>query len=194
MGFLKKLFNVANQEKKQDTKQPVKLSLDDSFVNEFINKGGKFLYCTSLQEVKVNLKHIFKENNWSNIHILDQSLYALIKDNKHINTENNINDIPILTSCEHLISDSGHILFSSNQLRSVKLHQFSKDFVVFAKASQLVRDTGEALTAIKTNYKDNLPTNISAIKNYNFSLEDSDFMSYGNSNAKNLYLLLFEDF
>jgi hypothetical protein len=57
----------------------------------------------------------------------------------------------------------------------------------------LVKNTGEGLTGIKTNFKGNIPTNISAIKNYNINKNDDNFLNYGNTNSKNLYLLLFED-
>jgi L-lactate utilization protein LutC len=102
-------------------------------------------------------------------------------------------DTPIFTSCEHLISDSGDILFSSNQLGSIKLREYPDNFIVYATTSQLVKDTGQALTGIKVNCSKNLPTNISAIKNYIINKNDDNFLNYGNSNSKNLYLLLLED-
>ena len=96
-------------------------------------------------------------------------------------------------NCEHLIADNGDILFSSNQLKSTKLSEMPENFIVYATTSQLVNDTGEGLTGIKTHYKGNLPTNISAVKNYIINKNDDNFLNYGNSNSKNLYLLLLED-
>lgn len=197
MSLFKKLFNLSSkQEKEVVKKQPVKLSLDDSFVHNFINKGGKFLYCTSTDEVKKNLKNIFTENNWNQVCLLDETLTSLLSNVNVSLSKDSAKDTIVFTTCEHLIADNGHILFSSNQLRSKKLSDYSDDFIVYAKTSQLVKNTGEALTGIKTNCKDNLPTNISAIKNYKQQeqqLEES-FLEYGNTNSKRLYLLLFEDF
>ena len=85
------------------------------------------------------------------------------------------------------------ILFSSNQLKSIPLKDFSSNFIVFATTSQLVKDTGQGLTGIKAKCKNNLPTNISSIKNYNMDNNDDNFLNYGNNNSKNLYLLLLED-
>ena len=101
--------------------------------------------------------------------------------------------LPVFTSCEHLIADKGDILFSSNQLKSKKITEFSENFIIYASTSQIVNDTGQGLTGIKTSSKKNLPTNISAIKNYTLKKSDDNFLNYGNSNSKNLYLLLFED-
>ncbi len=74
-----------------------------------------------------------------------------------------------------------------------KIASLTDNFIVFAKTSQLVKDTGQGLTGIKTNCKESIPTNISAVKNYTLEKEDDNFLNYGNNNSKNLYLLLLED-
>lgn len=192
MNIFKKLFSKKGSEKKVITEQKIDLSLEDSFVHYFIKKGGKFLYNTSLDEVKENLSKIINENNIEAFTCFSNDLKSLIpkttliKDNYDKNT-------PFFTTCEHLISDNGTILFSSNQLQSNRLNTLSNDFIVYAATSQLVKNTGEGLTGIKSNYAGNIPTNISAIKNYTIAGADDNFLNSTNSNSKNLYLLLFED-
>lgn len=194
MNLFKRLFKGLSKElSENEIKQyPVDLSLDDSFVHHFIQNGGKFLYSTNMDEIVSNLKLILAENNWSDIICNDYDLLNLVKPLK-VNIHSKLNDsYPFFTSCEHLTADNGEILFSSNQLESIKLNEFSKNFIVYGTTSQIVKNTSEGLTGIKTNYKGNIPTNISSIKYY--SIEDkNDFMNYGNTNSKNLYLLLFED-
>ncbi|CAM1349390.1 hypothetical protein [Tenacibaculum crassostreae] len=194
MNFFKKLFKSYQESSKEKVikQQEVYLSLDDSFVHHFINKGGKFLYCTSIKEVTNNLKNILTENNWKKVTCTDYDLLKII-DKVDVTNQNYPSDsIPFFTSCEHLIADKGEILFSSNQLGSQKLAAHSKHFIVYATTSQLVKNTGEGLTGIKTHFSGNIPTNISSVRNYKFDVDD-DFLSYGNSNTKDLYLLLFED-
>ncbi|QTE23815.1 LUD domain-containing protein [Polaribacter cellanae] len=193
MNFLKKLLNIPVKEDKEIQKQEVDLSLDDLFVHNFIEKGGKFLYCLKKEEISESLEKVLLENNWNELLLLDNTASSLIK-NKTVNTISKFNNTtPVFTTCEHLIADNGDILFSSNQLKSTKLSELSKNFIVYATTSQLVKDTGQGLTGIKTNSKDSLPTNISSIKNYNINNNDDNFLNYGNSNSKNLYLLLLED-
>lgn len=195
MSFLKKLYKSFQKSSKEEEikQQPVSLSLDDAFVHNFINKGGKFLYSTSIDEVQKNLKNILLENDWKKIFCFDNDLLKIAaKQDVSIQTEFS-NNLPFFTTCEHLIANSGDILFSSNQLASNRLSLFSEHFVVYATTSQLVKNTGEGLTGIKTNFSGNIPTNISAIKNYTLKTVDENFMNYGNTNSKNLYLLLFED-
>jgi len=195
MSFLKKLFKSKEPSNENVAKKlKVNLSLDDAFVHHFISKGGKFLYCISEKEIINNLDQIISENNWDIITCFDKSLKNFLK-KSHVNVQEEVDDKkPFFTSCEHLISDNGDILFSSNQLSTHKLASLTNDFIVFAKTSQFVRDTGEGLTGIKTNCKDgSIPTNISAIKKYSLNIDDDNFLNYGNNNSKNLYLLLLED-
>lgn len=191
MNFLKKLLNRKSFEEKEASEQEVTLSLDDLFVHNFLSKGGKFLYCSKKEEVRSNIESILLENNWEQLQLLDETLEKYLeKDTKVFKADFTL---PFFTTCEHLIADKGDILMSSNQLKSKKIAEFSQNFIVCAGTSQIVKDTGQALTGIKTSYKDNLPTNISAVKNYTIKKNDDIFLNYGNSNSKNLYLLLFED-
>lgn len=193
MNFFKKFFNIPDKEDNEFQHQEVNLSLDDLFVHNFVQKGGKFLYCIKKEEVLENFKKVISENNWKHVCVLDSKLTPILN-GVDIKAINNFNDLtPILTSCEHLIADKGDILFSSNQLKSIKLREFPDNFIVYATTSQLVKDTGQGLTGIKTNCTNSLPTNISAIKNYIINKNDDNFLNYGNSNSKNLYLLLLED-
>ena len=191
MNFLKKLLYRQSFEDEQTINKEVSLSLDDLFVHNFLSKGGKFLYCSNTEEVISNLKSILVENNWEQLRLLDPSLLEYL--DKETKTSETDQALPVFSSCEHLIADKGDILFSSNQLKSKKITEFSENFIIYASTSQIVNDTGQGLTGIKTNSKKNLPTNISAIKNYTLKKSDDNFLNYGNSNTKNLYLLLLED-
>ena len=193
MDFFKKLFNKSQKEDDNIQKQAAKLALDDLFVSKFVEKGGKFLYCANKNEVVENFAKVISENNWNEIYLLDKELRFLCNQRDVQLADTLKESVPILTSCEYLIAASGDVLFSSNQLRSTRLQDFPDNFIVFATTSQLVKDTGQGLTGIKVNRKNNLPTNISAVKNYNINKNDDNFLNYGNNNSKNLYLLLLED-
>ena len=194
MNFFKKLFKSSKESsQEQINNQPVNLSLDDLFVHNFINKGGKFLYCTSINEVIIHLESILNENNWNQLTCTDYDLLKIAKQLQLNTSPNHSKTLPFFTSCEHLIANRGDILFSSNQLGSSKILELSEYFIVYATTSQLVKSTSEGLTGIKTHFRGNIPTNISSVTNYKLEKNNDDFLNYGNSNSKNLYLLLFED-
>jgi hypothetical protein len=193
MNFLKKLFNKTLKEDLEIKTHEVDLSLDDLFVHNFIEKGGKFLYCLEEKELKMHLKSILSENNWGKIFLTNANLLPFLNQ-KEIAVDSEFKkSIPFFTTCEHLIADNGDVLFSSNQLNSKKLSEISDNFIVFARTSQLVENTGQALTGVKANAKHAIPTNISAVKNYKINKTEDNLLNYGNSNSKNLYLLLLED-
>lgn len=196
MNFLKKLFSISNSEENPSSNdelfsQPVELSLDDLFVHNFIEKGGKFLYCTSLEEADNHLKEILNDNQWKTIAVKNLTFKHHCK-KLGIPTTDNCIDFPFLTGCEHLIADKGNIMLSSHQLSDTRLNDLNINFIVFAKTSQLVKNMNEGLTGIKNNFFGKIPSNICTINGYNI-LEEETFLNYGNSNLKNLYLILLED-
>lgn len=194
MSFFKKIFGATKKLNEGEIKQQdVSLSLDDSFVHNFIKNGGKFLYCHKKQDVTNNIQRIVDENDWDTLSYIDKNLPSFFTTVK-VHTSNGFDtSIPFFTTCESLIAENGSILFSECQLKDKKLAILTNDFIVFATTSQIVKSKGESLTGIKLKYKKNMPANISPVKNYgNLSSEDS-FLNYGTNNSKNLYLLLLED-
>jgi hypothetical protein len=134
MSFFKKLFNAPKQPEPEDESLDVQnLSLDQIFVQNFIKNNGKFLYCTSLQEVTQHLANIIQENSWESIICNDTDLMKLIKTVNVKTVEKLSNGFPLFTSCEHLIAENGSILFSSNQLKEFKIDYVTENFIVNEK-------------------------------------------------------------
>ncbi len=194
MNFFKKLFVSSDKTKDEEIKsQPVSLSIDDAFVHNFIKFGGKFLYCTKKEDITNNILNILEENDWNIITYTNENLSQFIA-STGIKITNDIHSKnPFFTTCEQLIAENGSVLFTSKQIEDKRLSTLTNDFIVFATTSQIVKNMGDSLTAIKSKYKNNLPTNISSIKNYDPTKVDDNFLSYGSCNSKNLYLLLLED-
>jgi len=169
------------------------LSIDQKFVKKFIRKGGKFLYCADLKETESNLEHILHENDWSELICFEDKMKDLLAKFKVENTSKIKSHLPFFTCCESLIANDGSIMFSTKQLHDKKLHEFSNNFIVFARTSQLVKDTREGISGIRNRSEKNEATIISSIKDFIPKKDATDFMTYGNTNAKTLYLLLLED-
>jgi len=196
MNLFKKLFQQKHVvDEPVDTILPdfSNLSLDDSFVQNFIQRGGKFLYCTHQEDVNQNLLDIINENHWEKVVCINDNLKKVLRIIETESTSEINNDYPFFTNCEHLISQDGSILFSSEQLREKKIADLPEHFIVIAKTSQLVRNKSESLMGLKKTYQKGFPTNISSIKSYIPERVDEDFLNFGNNNAKSLYLLLLED-
>lgn len=194
MSFFKKIFKSKKDLAAEKIKeQNVSLSLDDSFVHNFIKHGGKFLYCTKKEDVTKNIQHIIDENNWDTLSYIKDELNVFLASVK-VNTSNGLGTThPFFTTCEFLIAENGSILFSENQLKDQKIAGLSNNFIVYATTSQIVKNKGESLTGIKLKYKKDIPSNISPVKHYGATIDEDNFLIYGTNNSKNLYLLLLED-
>lgn len=170
----------------------IQLPTDERFMLNFKNNGGKFLYCENEQEMKEAFDNILLENDWYEqlTCCFDPVLRERFKD-YNLSFTNSGEAAFFLSTCEYLIANDGSILISSNQIKEKKLGELPTNFVILASTSQLVDAIGEGLRGIKNKNRNQIPTNITTIKNFENDKE-GDFMSYGSS-TKNLYLLLLED-
>ena len=190
--FGKKQSENSDKENEADTYMPkTDLPADELFTINFMNNGGKFIYCESTAEMLDYFDSILKENDWQKNNVLcyNSQLKDTFKDFKL--TYDTKEPAFFLTTCESLIADKGSILISSNQIKEQKLNQLPNNFIVFATTSQLKKSISEGLQTIKKHHCKQLPSNITTLKHFESSKEN-DFMSYGSS-TKNLYLLLLED-
>lgn len=192
--FLKNIVKTSQKEEgEKGSHQDNDLSVDEQFVKKFIHKGGKFLYCSDLEEVEKNLIQVLDENQWNNVVTFNEELRELLTSIKSAKTSKIIPSLPFMTRCECLIANDGSIMFSSKQLMDKKLKDLPTNFIVYAKTSQIVKDSRDGISGIRNRSEKNSPTIISSIKDFIINKTETDFMSYGNTNSKTLYLLLLED-
>ncbi|MDE3743930.1 LUD domain-containing protein [Maribacter polysaccharolyticus] len=202
MGLFDKLFGGG---KKKVTKETVEtrgvhmpdlnIPVDEKFTIYFKKNGGKFIYCDSFQETSEALHNIVLENNWENhpFFTMNPMLKDRFSKEQITFTDNTKESEVFFTTCEHLIAQNGSILVCSNQLMEKKLYELPDNIIVFATTSQLVESIGEGLKKIKKKYGHSIPANITTLKHFKATNENSDdFLTYGSS-SKNLYLLLLED-
>lgn len=199
MNLFKRIFGKRDKPEAKITSQSsdrskfmpdVKLPVDEMFMKNFTQNGGKFIYCEDNQELFENFQNILEENQWSNEDLtgFNKSLLQLFKIKK---TEvKNKKAQAFILDCEFLIGSTGAVLISSNQIGEKRLTELPENFILYAKTSQLTELIGDGLQLIKKKHK-KIPNNITTIKKFDINKED-DFMTYG-SPSKNLYLLLIED-
>ena len=204
---MKKLFRSFFKSKKSNTQEeeseieykylPKKDELvEEKFTLNFISNGGKYLYAIDSDECEQYFNEILKENNWE-----EKSMLCFKKDftknfipnNKIKFNKSNLNSNLFITDCEFLVAKDGSILVSAKQIQSYKSNDLPNNIIVMAKTSQLSETLSKGLEGIRIKYSNNLPSNITSIKNFNKNEgEDLNFLTYGSS-AKNLYLILLED-
>ena len=190
-GNSSKRISKEDQEREQSKFMPkVKVAIEERFIINFIDNGGKFLYSENYNELNKNLDLILKENSWVKEDLLItnnkiKSNYKLPNSIK-VNQENSK---CFVTDCENLIADDGSILISSNQIEEKNLSDFPNNLIILSETTKFKNSISEGLAEIKSKSK-KIPSNITTIKNFQIS-QEKDFLSYGTS-AKNLYLILLE--
>lgn len=166
--------------------------IDEKFIVNFKNNGGKFLYCTDETDLKQTFQRILKENHWGKqVCCFEKCLKEEFK-NFELNFTKGLEADFCFITCEFLVANSGSLLLSSKQIGEKRLAHLPYNFVVVGKTSQIVDTPSDGLRIINSR-KEHLPTNITTIKNFNKNTDqEGHFMNYG-SISKNLYLLLLED-
>ena len=155
--FLKNIVKTSQKEEgEKGSHEDNDLSVDEQFVKKFIHKGGKFLYCSDLEEVEKNLIQVLQENQWNNVVTFNEGLRELLTNIKSAKTSKIIPSLPFMTHCECLIANDGSIMFSSKQLMDKKLKDLPTNFIVYAKTSQIVKDSRDGISGIR-NRSERIP-------------------------------------
>ena len=170
--------------------------IEERFTKNFSENGGKFLYAYTREECNDFFQKILDENNWNKKTILcfKKNLIDDFFDDINFETnKTNLNSNLLITGCEFLVAKDGSILVSAHQIKSYKIKDIPINIIVLAKTSQLSETVSKGLEGIRIKYSNNLPSNITSIKNFNCEENEKlNFLTYGTS-SKNLYLILLED-
>ena len=194
MGIWNKFFGAKKPEKSPyfpDSEGP----LDLGFVKKFTSSGGFFLYNYSSELVLKNFKEICTENNWNQSEIIsfNQNLAKRFQVSFVEQASGKLDNFKaILIHCEFLISNTGKILLSNNQINHFKIKALPKTIIVSAKISQIARDVSQGMAQLKNKYINTIPTNITTLNIKRKSSNDKQNQEE-QTDSKNIYLLL-EDY
>ena len=190
MGLFNQFFGKKKIEKKgkdsrylPEEKEPIHIE----FAQNYIARGGKFIYCENSRFTRYYFESILKENNWTEDDIIAQnevlaSFFSL--------NENVSHPKAMILRCEYLIANKGAILICNRQIQEQKLSDLPDNLIIVASTNDFKADVSEAMTAINQKYKNRLPTNITTLNAFD-PTKENDFLSYGGS-SKHLYLLIQE--
>ena len=187
---------MVNRLQKSQKKVPISPKLKNLWIsflpNVFTSTGGFFLYNDSLELLLSNFNNICIENDFekSEVLCLKPKLAHAFQVSCIENPSLTLNNYKaLLINCEYLISNTGKILLSNQQIHHFKLNELPKTLIVTANIKQLTRDVSEGMTLLKNKYKNTIPTNITTLKTKPRPAEDKKNLT-STGNTKNIYLLL----
>ena len=193
MGF----WDLFQKKKTDDTKDEShdndEASEELVFAKNFTEAGGKFIYIDKGDSVIDTFTKIKEENQWdkNNVKCLTPALSKNLGIKKTNDIAENDDLKALVIECEYLLSNTGRILISSNQIKNNKIDSLPDILIVIATSNQFVGDVSEGMTKLKSKYSKKFPMNITTINVKNKFIED-DFLSYG-KNAKDIYLIISDE-
>ena len=190
MGIFDQFFGKNKSPKPKDKSEylpEIKNPTEIEFAQNFIHRGGKFIYCENNESTVFYFHKILQENGWTSQDVIAQnnvlsSFFKLEQTNSKVQA--------LVLHCEYLIANKGAILICNRQIQEKKLSDLPQSLIIIATSNDFKNDVSEAMSSINKKYKDNLPSNITTLNAFDPSKEN-DFLSYG-GNAKHLYLLVQE--
>ncbi len=140
------------------------LSDEERFAENFIQLGGKFVFCTNKEELLDNLVTLHENRGWKKMLCSDEQLLAAIRSNK-LDIALPANDNPedaeaCITGCELLVARTGSVILSSRLHMGRTSSVFYPVHVIVGYTSQVVPDIAQAIDAMKKKYGSNLPSMI----------------------------------
>lgn len=156
--------------------------------------GGTFVYCENEKAFIENLNALISVNHWPELICSDPLLASFLNDFQ-INAVPPVKPLGFevgITGCDFLISRFGSILISS-AVTSRTLFAGADTHLVVAKASQVVGELKEALTALKTKYAHRLPSQITMITGPSRTADIEKTLVIGAHGSKNLIVFMIDD-
>lgn len=171
-------------------------SLDLTFVREFTDVKGKFVYCDGEIAVIENLISLVEELGMTKIFAWEPSIQQLLGHYGFpiLSTDKDFVDAEVgITTCEALIARNGSILISNANEGGRRLSIYPPVHIVFAKASQLVMDIKHGMALVKEKYGSSMPTMLTTITGPSRTADIEKMLVLGAHGPKDLYVFLIED-
>lgn len=169
---------------------------DIQFAYELLKWGGKFIYCTSPNDMLTKVKALFLENKWDEACCNEELIAGLLK-HAGVSTYESSNDTGFhkigVTSCECLIARTGSILVSSSQDSGRRIPFTSDIHIVIAFTSQVVEDIRHGLDFMRRKYGPRLPSMISIISGTGRCADIENIMVPVGYAAKELYVFMADE-
>ncbi|MFC5270462.1 LutC/YkgG family protein [Adhaeribacter terreus] len=167
------------------------------FAQNFLNTGGKFIYCDSEENFYDQLFEFKQENNIQHIFVWESSLKKQLF-GAGINFSGDEKDFlkhaeAGLTTCEALLARTGSILVSSANSGGRRLTIYPEKHLVVAYTSQLVPDIKEGLQLVREKYAPKLPSMLSMVSGPSRTADIEKTLVLGAHGPKQLVLFLIDD-
>lgn len=168
--------------------------LEMKFAEEFARLQGKFIFCTSKNEVLENLMALADSKEWNDVYCQTPSLMKQLQLAKFpfINKGDMHSAQAAITDCECLVARTGTIVLSAAQPSGRGLSVYTPVHIVIAYTHQLVFDLKDALARLKDKYQGDLPSSISFASGPSRTADIEKTLVVGIHGPKEVYVFLID--
>lgn len=163
------------------------------FAEEFTNLQGKFIYCNSLANLKLQLANLATVQQWTELYCKEPIFKNLIIEAELAITEDLANCAVAVTGCEYLVARTGSMLLSSAQNNGRTASVYAPIHICIAFTSQLVYDVKEGLIGLQQKYLENFPSFVTMASGPSRTADIEKTLVTGVHGPKEVYCFLVED-
>lgn len=171
------------------------VSMEEVFAKEFTSLGGKFIYCSDLNDFSIQLQILADTLNWNNISTKDTFILDFFKDKK-INFVQDAGDMKTiqvgLSYCECLVARTGSVILSSAQESGRSLPVYAPIHITLAFTKDVVWNISDAIDKLKVKYNHQLPTMLSLTTGPSRTADIEKTLVVGVHGPKEVYVFLVE--
>ena len=171
-----------------------KSSWDIEFAENFINNGGKFVYCENIQEAVDSIRFFSQQEKWDKIYCVEETLQRILN-HAGLPFTNNSDELIVqkvgMTTCDFLIAQTGSIVFSSQSASGRRILSVLDTQIVIGTIEQVQPDLRSAFKLIKEKYPIKMPASFSIVNGLS-RVEDIDGQVEQGFGPKQLFLFLID--
>ena len=129
-----------------------------SFAEQFVNLQGKFSWCMSNDECRLQILHLIQTRGWKKLYCADPNIQNLL----NLEWTDDLAGCDVaFTGCEALVARTGSIVLSACQPHGRTSSVYAPVHVCLANTDQLVPDVKDAIDLLEKKYGEELPSVIS---------------------------------
>ena len=172
-----------------------KEDLEIIFAEEFTKLLGKFAFCVSEADMRLQLQQLISEKKWTNIFCKEDRLLKIFNDEKFpkLNQSTLAECDASVTTCKYLIARTGAMVLTSAQQSGRTVSAYAPVHICIAYVNQLVYETRDALKLLKTEYGNSLPSFITFAAGPSRTADIEKTLVVGVHGPKEVYLFLIDE-
>jgi L-lactate dehydrogenase complex protein LldG len=164
------------------------------FAENFGRVQGRFLYCSNVDEMIVQLQQLVSQQGWVQVFCREKELLPIIEQPfKGLLISDDLPQADVsITGCESLIARTGSILMSSAQDSGRTVSVYAPVHICIAYTNQLVYDIREGLEGLLEKYKNQIPSFITLATGPSRTADIEKTLVVGVHGPKEVYVFLVE--